>query len=106
MADVFDAMTSNRSYHSPYLPSEVMEYIMARSGMEFDPEVVDVATKELSVYPVGCEVELSNGAHALVIRNHRGYSLRPTIKHLETGEIMDLSDNRKSWSITITKLLV
>ena len=106
VADVFDAMTSNRSYHSPYLPSEVMEYIMARSGMEFDPEVVDVATKELSVYPVGCEVELSNGAHALVIRNHRGYSLRPTIKHLETGEIMDLSDNRKSWSITITRLLM
>ncbi|MCR5639903.1 MAG: HD-GYP domain-containing protein [Lachnospiraceae bacterium] len=106
VADVFDAMTSNRSYHAPYLPSEVMEYIMARSGMEFDPDVVTVATRELSIYPVGCEVELSTGAHALVIRNHRGYTLRPTIKHLETGEIIDLSDNRKSWNITITKLLM
>lgn len=106
VADVFDAMTSNRSYHAPYLPSEVMEYIMARSGMEFDPEVVDVATRELSIYPVGCEVELSTGEHAIVVKNHRGYALRPTIKMLRTGEVMDLSDNRKSWNMTITKLLI
>ncbi|MCR5000058.1 MAG: HD domain-containing protein [Lachnospiraceae bacterium] len=106
VADVYDAMTSNRSYHAAYLPAEVAEYIMARSGMEFDPEVVDVASKEIALYPVGCEVELSSGAHALVVRNHRGYGMRPTIKMLDTGEIIDLSDNRKSWNLTIMRLLM
>ena len=103
---MFDAMTSNRTYHAPYLPFEVLEYIMARSGMEFDPEVVDVATKELSIYPVGCEVELSTGAHAIIVRNHRGYAMRPTIKHCNTGEVIDLSDSSKNRNLTITRLLM
>ena len=105
-ADVYDAMTSKRSYHEPYLPSDVLEYIMGRSGMEFDPKVVKTMVQELCVYPVGCEVELSNGERALVVENHRGYSLRPTVKLMSTGEVIDLTGDRSSWNITIVKLLV
>lgn len=106
LADVYDAMTGRRSYHSPYLPSDVMEYIMARSGMEFDPEYVDIMSRELCVYPVGCEVELSDGRHAIVTENHKGYILRPTIKLIEDGEYINLCDDRDSWNLTIIKLLM
>ena len=105
-ADVYDAMTSKRSYHDPYLPSEVMEYIMGRSGMEFDPEVVKTMVWELCVYPVGCEVVLSNGEHALVLENHKGYSLRPTVKLIQSGRIIDLTSDRNAWNLTIVKLMV
>lgn len=105
-ADVYDAMTSRRSYHAPYLPSEVMEYIMGRSGMEFDPRIVKVMMRELCVYPVGCEVELSDGRRGVVIENHRGYVLRPTVKLLEGGTIVDLAQDRKYWNVTITKLMM
>ena len=106
LADVFDAMTGRRAYHAPYLPSDVMEYIMARSGMEFDPDFVDVMARELCIYPVGCEVELSDGRHALVVENHRGYILRPTVKLIDNGEYIDLCEDRSSWNLTITKLLM
>lgn len=105
-ADVYDAMTSKRAYHDPYLPSEVMEYIMGRSGMEFDPEVVKTMVWELCVYPVGCEVELSNGEYALVVENHKGYSLRPTVKLIQSGRIIDLTSDRNAWNLTIVKLMV
>lgn len=105
-ADVYDAMTSKRAYHDPYLPSEVLEYIMGRSGMEFDPEVVKTMVWELCVYPVGCEVELSNGEYALVVKNHKGYSLRPTVKLIQSGRIIDLTSDRNSWNLTIVKLLI
>ena len=105
-ADVYDAMTSKRAYHDPYLPSEVMEYIMGRSGMEFDPDVVKTMVWELCVYPVGCEVELSNGEFALVVENHKGYSLRPTVKLLSSGRIIDLTSDRNAWNLTIVKLMV
>ncbi len=105
-ADVYDAMTSKRAYHDPYLPSEVMEYIMGRSGMEFDPEVVKTMVWELCVYPVGCEVELSNGEYALVVENHKGYSLRPTVKLINSGRIIDLTSDRNAWNLTIVKLMV
>jgi HD-GYP domain-containing protein (c-di-GMP phosphodiesterase class II) len=99
-------MTSKRAYHDPYLPSEVLEYIMGRSGMEFDPEVVKTMVWELCVYPVGCEVELSNGEYALVVENHKGYSLRPTVKMIKSGRIIDLTSDRNAWNLTIVKLLI
>ena len=105
-ADVYDAMTSTRAYHDPYLPSEVLEYIMGRSGMEFDPEIVKTMVQELCVYPVGCEVELSNGEHALVMENHKGYSLRPIVKLMSNGRIIDLTADRNAWNLTIVKLMV
>lgn len=106
VADVYDAMTSRRPYHQPYLPSEVVEYIMGRSGMEFDPESVLIMSGELAVYPVGCEVELSNGQHGIVMQNHRGFVLRPTVKLIGSGKILNLLDDASTRNITITKLLM
>lgn len=105
-ADVYDAMTSKRPYHDSYLPSEVLEYIMGRSGMEFDPEIVKVMVQELCVYPVGCEVELSNGERALVVENHKGYALRPTVKLMSNSRVIDLTADRNAWNLTIVKLMV
>ena len=105
-ADVYDAMTTKRPYHAPYLPSEVMEYIMGRSGMEFDPAVVDVMASQMAIYPVGCEVILSNNKHAIVVANNSGFIMRPTVKLVDTGEILNLRSSRESYNITITKLLM
>ncbi len=106
LADVYDAMTSRRSYHEPYLPSDVVEYIMARSGMEFDPESVLIMANELAVYPVGAEVELSDGRHGIVIENHKGFVLRPTLRMLDNGANLNLLDDRKALNLTITRLLM
>lgn len=105
-ADVYDAMTSSRPYHSPFLPSEVMEYIMGRTGLEFDARVVRTMSKELCIFPVGCEVELSDGAHGIVVENHRGFVMRPTIKIIPTGEIVDLCEDRSKWKLVISRLLM
>jgi putative nucleotidyltransferase with HDIG domain len=105
-ADVYDAMTTKRPYHPPYLPSEVMEYIMGRCGMEFDPGVVELMARELCVYPVGCEVELSDGRRAVVIENHHGLVLRPTVEDLDSKELIDLMSDREAWKLTIVKLML
>lgn len=105
-ADVYDAMTSKRPYHDPYLPSEVLEYFMGRSGMEFDPEIVQIMATEFSVYPVGCEVQLSDGRRGIVVRNHRGYVLRPALKMLEDGKIIDLCNDPNTRNLTIVKLFM
>ena len=105
-ADVFDAMTTKRPYHAPYLPSEVMEYIMGRSGMEFDPYVVQVMTSEICVYPIGCEVILSDGRHAIVKENHRGFVLRPTVKIVEDGTVLNLLNDSSTRMLTIVRVLM
>lgn len=106
IADVYDAMTSKRPYHDAYLPSEVIEYMMARGGSEFDPELIQVMCEEFCVYPVGTEVVLSDGRIGIVIENHKGYTLRPTVKITETKEVIPLSSDRDSYHLTIAQVLL
>ena len=42
IADVWDALTSNRPYRSAWPSEKVIEYIRANSGLHFDPKVVEV----------------------------------------------------------------
>lgn len=106
LADVYDAMTAKRPYRNPMLPSDVLEYVMAGNGSEFDPQLVSVFVHWIAVYPVGCEVELSDRRIAIVKHNYEGYALRPLVKIKETGEDLDLGSDVEARSITIIRLIV
>ena len=45
LADVFDALTSSRSYKSPWSDDDAMEKIESESGKHFDPEIVTIFFK-------------------------------------------------------------
>lgn len=42
LADVFDALSSKRSYKEPWLESEIYRQIEAEAGNHFDPELVEI----------------------------------------------------------------
>ncbi len=42
LVDVFDALSSRRSYKAPWEEPQVLEHIQAESGRHFDPELVDI----------------------------------------------------------------
>ena len=42
VADVFDALTSDRNYRRALTVHDACDYIISRSGMDFDPQVIDV----------------------------------------------------------------
>ena len=41
VADVYDALTSARPYKQPWSPADAKQYIIERSGTQFDPTVVE-----------------------------------------------------------------
>ncbi|HLO31624.1 MAG TPA: HD domain-containing phosphohydrolase [Anaerolineales bacterium] len=45
VADVFDALTSKRSYRNRSSPEEAIQYIKEQSGILFDPLIVETLTK-------------------------------------------------------------
>lgn len=47
IADVFDALTSQRPYKEPWSPSDAVEWIVAQSGSKFDPKVVHAFEQSL-----------------------------------------------------------
>jgi HD-GYP domain-containing protein (c-di-GMP phosphodiesterase class II) len=65
-ADVFDALTSDRAYRRALPAHAGYDYIVSRSGIDFDPEVVDIFSTFVAPYPPGTPVVLSDGRRGLV----------------------------------------
>jgi HD-GYP domain-containing protein (c-di-GMP phosphodiesterase class II) len=99
IADVYDALISNRPYRRGLLPSEAVEYIMGGSGTLFDPNFATVFSRYVAAYPVGMCVKLSDERIAIVVENFKGFSTRPKVRIIDTGEILEL---RNINNITIT----
>src|SRR6056297_801414 len=107
VADVYDALISDRPYRKGLLPSEAVEYILAGNDTLFDPKIVEVFLRKVTPYPSGTIVKLSNNSIAIVVENHEGHGNRPVVRVFnENGDniepyVLDLRDY-ENLSITIT----
>ena len=102
----YDDMVSLHRGRENLSPSDAMEYLMAGSGSLFDPKLIELFVEKIAVYPVGCEVELSNGMYGVVAKNFERFFLRPVVKVVETGEMLNLRDDPDTRSIIITKMVI
>lgn len=109
VADVYDALTSDRPYRKGMLPSDAIEYIMSGYNTMFDPNVVEALAKKIAPYPVGTCVLLSSGDTGIVVENYESASLRPKIKLIVDGEPTDnyihLATDMSALSITIKEII-
>ena len=95
IADVFDALSSNRSYRKAWSPSKVVDYLTSRAGTQFDPELLPSFLNCVIAYPPGMLVKLSDDSVGVIIKNHQGLPLRPVIRLLapeaRKGQELDLA---------------
>lgn len=96
IADVYDAITSERVYKRAQSPGEAIEFLMKNAGTMFQPEYVRAFMTYIPVYPKGRNVVLSNGKIAVVVENRQHNTLYPVVRLLENGETIDLSENEDS----------
>lgn len=111
VADVYDAMTSDRPYRIGMLPSETVEYIMSGTGNMFDPKVIDIFSKKVAPYPVATKVILSDKRVAYVAENYESFGLRPLLKVVSENETpvepyyLDLKMDANALNVTIVGLI-
>ncbi len=67
VADVYDAVTSERSYKAAAPPHVGVTVIERGAGTHFDPESVGVFSRVVMPYPPGYEVELADGRVGVVV---------------------------------------
>jgi HD-GYP domain-containing protein (c-di-GMP phosphodiesterase class II) len=83
VADVYDAITSTRSY-APARPAHVgVQAILDGSGTLFDPEVVDAFRKVVAPFPAGSEVEFVDGRRGVVVSVSDKALERPLVRVLD-----------------------
>ncbi len=100
VADVFDALVTERPYKKPFTKHNAVEMIMAMTG-ELDLPAIQAFLGSIILYPVDSIVTLSNGKKAKVVENNRNYVMRPKVVAIETGTIYDLANDIKCASIII-----
>lgn len=92
ICDVYDALISDRPYRRGMNPSQAYEILLSESGTRFDPAILKVFLQRISIYPVGCFVELSSGEIAIVSKVYKGIPWRPCVTPILAGNGAQISD--------------
>ncbi len=80
VADIYDALTSDRAYNKKILPHEAAEYLLCISNTLIDPQIATVFLKHIAIYPRGCQVLLNSKEVAVVLDSNENMPLRPLLK--------------------------
>jgi hypothetical protein len=80
VCDVYDALTSNRSYKNGWEPAEAIRKMAEWKDGHFDEIVFHAFVKTIGIYPSGSLVKLKSGRLAVVIQQSEKSLLTPLVK--------------------------
>lgn len=86
VADIFDALVSDRPYRKGMLPHEAYEVMMTLANIYVDPEILHLFLTNVAVYPVGSVVQLDDGRHGVVTKVTPRLQVRPCVRLLTDKE--------------------
>jgi HD-GYP domain-containing protein (c-di-GMP phosphodiesterase class II) len=90
VADVYDAVTSERPYQPGLPPYRGAQIILDGSGTAFDPKVVDIFQRVVPRFPVGSELRLHDGTSGVVARIDPEHPTCPWVRFPDGERPVDL----------------
>jgi putative nucleotidyltransferase with HDIG domain len=99
IADVYDAMRSQRTYQQAYPTDRILAVLKRNEGSQMDQNLVRRFVQLLGIYPPGTLVKLSTGEVAVVLRVHAPDPHRPRVRVLFGADAarLDLPFERNLW---------
>jgi HD-GYP domain-containing protein (c-di-GMP phosphodiesterase class II) len=92
VADIYDALVTERPYKSAFSQRDAVEMIMSMTS-ELDMSAMRAFLESTILYPVDSYVELSNGETARVVKNNAHFIMRPTVVGVRSGRVYDLGED-------------
>lgn len=92
IADVYDAMTSDRSYRQKTSPFQVFEFMEDESFGLYNPKILNIFLKNIAAYYIGDMVRLNTGETGEIVYINQMHISQPLVKVRDS--IIDLSDQR------------
>jgi len=88
LGDVYSAITSNRPYRLGLTPPKALAAMadMQTEGPQFDPDIYDKFLSVVLPYPIGQEVELSDGRSGVVSDVNERTPRKPVVRVLHDGQ--------------------
>lgn len=90
IADVYDALTTDRVYRTRMMPHDVLDYMLSLGGRHFDKNILDTFVRHIAYYPVGTAVILNSGEKGLVSEYNPYFPNRPVVRVVidENGHVL------------------
>ncbi len=101
ITDTYVSLLSKRPGKQMFMPHQAVEYIMAQSEDQFNPELVEMFVREIPCYPTGLTIRLNTKEMAIVSDAKLGFIARPKVRVVydeEQGQI------RKPYDIDLSKM--
>ncbi|MFO7820323.1 MAG: HD-GYP domain-containing protein [Halanaerobacter sp.] len=92
VADVFDALTSDRCYRDRWSSKKAIDFMISKSGTKFDTEFVRKFMKNIAIFPNGTTVKLNTGQKAIIAEQNNETPARPVIRIITDEEGNELED--------------
>ena len=86
IADVYDAMRSQRVYHKGFPTDRILVVLQENDGKQFDQNLVRRFIQLVGIYPEGNLVRLDSGEIAVVLKAHAPDPYRPRVRILFTSD--------------------
>lgn len=80
IADVYDAMRSQRVYQEAFPTTRILAVLQRNDGLQFDQHLVRRFAQLVGIYPVGNLVRLNTGDIAVVVNTHAPDPHRPQVR--------------------------
>jgi putative nucleotidyltransferase with HDIG domain len=102
IADVYDAMRSQRAYQQAHPSERIIEVLKRNDGTQFDRHLVRRFTQLIGIYPVGNLVRLNTGEVAVVLKINAADPYRPQVRVLfdREGNRLPLAYDVNLWEAT------
>lgn len=108
ICDVFDALTSDRSYRRAAPIHEAMEYLLAVGGTQFSVDIIKSFSQSINIFPKDTLVHLSDGREGIVCEVNHEFHTRPKVKiYGENGKEVSpyIVDLMNTSNIVVDKVL-
>jgi putative nucleotidyltransferase with HDIG domain len=99
IADVYDAMRSQRRYQQAFPSDRILEVLKYDDGVHFDRHLVRRFAQLVGIYPAGNLVKLDTGEIAVVRTVYAPDPYRPHVRIIfdRTGKRLDKTDDVNLW---------
>lgn len=82
IADIYDALTTDRPYRKALAPREALSLMTHRMSTVLEPELLSRFVSLMGFFPIGSTIELNNGYSGVVICSDPAEPTRPAIVQL------------------------
>jgi len=90
IADVYDAMRSQRLYQQAFPTDRILAVLQRNDGTQFDQNLVRRFSQLVGIYPAGNLVRLKTGELAVVVKAYAPDPYRPRVKVVRSADGADL----------------